>query len=84
MAEWHSYISGLRIAGLSDFLAGAAATYQLKLSVRPDRGFLREVLNFTVEGTDENIQAFGAVLRASVAAYNGNPTQVQRPWQSKP
>ena len=71
MAEWHSYISGLRIAGLSDFLADAAAAHGLKLTVRADRGFLREVLNFTVEGRDEDIWAFDATLKRSVDAYNG-------------
>lgn len=71
MAEWSSYISGLKWIGLNDLLYDTADHLNLSLVVTANpRGLIRETIHFTVKGETANINKFSSSLAQSIHEYN--------------
>lgn len=72
MSEWSSYLSGLKWAGINDFLHDAANKHGLSLVVTANpRGLIRETVHFTVKGSAPNLTRFRNDIAKSIVDYNG-------------
>ena len=69
--SFSAYISGPRWAGVVPWLYALSYKLEVKLTIdHQDKGWIRETVAFTINGTEKNVKTFRAAYNATARAYN--------------
>jgi len=65
-----AFLTGLRWAGIEEFLHKTAFVYDVEITITKTIGRIRKTYFYTIEGTTENVNAFRNSVHKSVIHYN--------------